>query len=188
MAQANGLAAVLEGSNMDDDGDYRPGRRAIRELGRDGARPSQVYVASPFHHPGFTKAEIRALSKKMGLPTADKPSFACLASRFPYGERITASGLKRVERAEQWLMDLNLGRDGARSSHGLTQLRVRSHGNMARIEVPPDEIPRIAAHASEIAAALKSFGFAYVALDLQGYRIGSLNEILYNQKANNLSL
>ena len=188
VAQANGLAAVLEGSNMDDDGDYRPGRRAIRELGRDGARPSQVYVASPLHDAGFTKAEIRALSKKMGLPTADKPSFACLASRFPYGERITASGLKRVERAEQWLMDLNLGRDGARSSHGLTQLRVRSHGNMARIEVPPDEIPRIAAHASEIAAALKSFGFAYVALDLQGYRIGSLNEILYNQKANNLSL
>ena len=188
VAQANGLAAVLEGSNMDDDGDYRPGRRAIRELGRDGARPSQVYVASPLHDAGFTKAEIRALSKKMGLPTADKPSFACLASRFPYGERITAAGLKRVERAEQWLMDLNLGRDGARSSHGLTQLRVRSHGNMARIEVPPDEIPRIAAHASEIAAALKSFGFAYVALDLQGYRIGSLNEILYNQKANNLSL
>ena len=187
-ARANGLAAVVEGSNVDDDGDYRPGRRAIRELGRDGARPSQVYVASPLHDAGFTKAEIRALSKKMGLPTADKPSFACLASRFPYGERITTAGLKRVERAEQWLMDLNLGRDGARPSHDLTQLRVRSHGDMARIEVPPDEIPRIAAHADEIAAALKSFGFAYVALDLQGYRIGSLNEILHNQKENNLSL
>ena len=187
-AQANGLAAVLEGSNIDDDGDYRPGRRAIRELGRDGARPYRVYVDSPLHDAGFTKAEIRALSKKMGLPTADKPSFACLASRFPYGERITAAGLKRVERAEQWLMDLNLGRDGARSSHGLTQLRVRSHGDVARIEVPPDEIPRIAAHASEIAATLKSFGFAYVTLDLQGYRTGSLNEILHNQKANNLSL
>lgn len=168
-AQANGLAAVLEGSNMDDDGDYRPGRRAIRELGRDGARPSQVYVASPLHDAGFTKAEIRALSKRMGLPTADKPSFACLASRFPYGERITAAGLERVERAEQWLMDAGLG---------LAQLRVRSHGDMARIEVPPADIPRLATRAEEIAAALKSFGFAYVALDLQGYRTGSMNETL----------
>ena len=168
-AQANGLAAVLEGSNMDDDGDYRPGRRAIRELGRDGARPSQVYVASPLHDAGLTKAEIRALSKRMGLPTADKPSFACLASRFPYGERITAAGLERVERAEQWLMDAGLG---------LAQLRVRSHGDMARIEVPPADIPRLATRAEEIAAALKSFGFAYVALDLQGYRTGSMNETL----------
>ena len=177
-AQSNGLAAVLEGSNMDDDGDYRPGRRAIRELGRDEAHPSQVYVASPLHDAGFTKAEIRALSKKMGLPTADKPSFACLASRFPYGERITAEGLARVERAEQWLMDLDLGRDGAQSSRSLKQLRVRVHGDMARIEVPPEAIPRVAAHAAEIAAALKSFGFAYVALDLQGYRTGSMNEVL----------
>ena len=158
-AQANGLAAVLEGSNMDDDGDYRPGRRAIRELG----------IRSPLHDAGLTKAEIRVLSKRMGLPTADKPSFACLASRFPYGERITAAGLERVERAEQWLMDAGLG---------LAQLRVRSHGDMARIEVPPADIPRIAARAEEIAAALKSFGFAYVALDLQGYRTGSMNETL----------
>ena len=187
-ARTKGLAAVLEGSNIDDDGDYRPGRRAIRELGRDEARPSQVgrdearpsqvYVASPLHDAGFTKAEIRALSKKMGLPTADKPSFACLASRFPYGERITAEGLARVERAEQWLMDLNLGRDEAQPSRGLKQLRVRAHGDMARIEVPPEAIPRIAAHAAEIAAALKSFGFTYVALDLQGYRTGSMNETL----------
>ena len=158
-AQANGLAAVLEGSNMDDDGDYRPGRRAIMELG----------VASPLHDAGLTKAEIRVLSKRMGLPTADKPSFACLASRFPYGERITAAGLERVERAEQWLMDAGLG---------LAQLRVRSHGDMARIEVPPADIPRLATRAEEIAAALKSFGFTYVALDLQGYRTGSLNETL----------
>lgn len=168
-ARAAGLAAVVEGSNVDDDGDYRPGRRAIRELGRGGARPSQVYVASPLHDAGLTKAEIRALSRQMGLPTASKPSFACLASRFPYGERITAEGLARVERAERWLLDAGLG---------LTQLRVRSHGDLARIEVPPDAIPRIAARAEEIAAALKSFGFAYVALDLQGYRTGSLNETL----------
>jgi uncharacterized protein len=164
-AQANGLAAVLEGSNMDDDGDYRPGRRAIMELG----------VASPLHNAGLTKAEIRVLSKRMGLPTADKPSFACLASRFPYGERITAAGLERVERAEQWLMDAGLG---------LAQLRVRSHGDMARIEVPPADIPRLAARAEEIAAALKGFGFAYVALDLQGYRTGSMNEVLTKEISN----
>ena len=168
-AQANGLKAVLEGSNKDDDGDYRPGRRAIREFGRDGACPSQVYVASPLHDAGFTKAEIRALSRRMGLPTADKPSFACLASRFPYGERITAAGLARVERAEEWLRD---------AEPGLSPLRVRSHGGMARIEVPSGDIPRVAARAGEIAAALKGIGFAYVALDLQGYRTGSLNENL----------
>ena len=168
-AQANGLKAVLEGSNKDDDGDYRPGRRAIREFGRDGACPSQVYVASPLHDAGFTKAEIRALSRRMGLPTAEKPSFACLASRFPYGERITAEGLARVERAEEWLRDAGLG---------LSQLRVRSHGDMARIEVPPGDIPCVAARAGEIAAAFKGIGFAYVALDLQGYRTGSMNENL----------
>ena len=158
-AKANGLNAVLEGSNIDDDGDYRPGRRAIKELG----------VVSPLHDAGLTKAEIRTLSKRMGLSTADKPSFACLASRFPYGERITAEGLERVERAEQWLRGAGMG---------LAQLRVRSHGDMARIEVPPADIPGIAARAEEVAAALKSFGFAYVALDLQGYRTGSMNEVL----------
>ena len=114
-ARENGLAAVLEGSNIDDDGDYRPGRRAIQELG----------IVSPLHEVGLTKAEIRALSREMGLPTSDKPSFACLASRFPYGERITAAALERVEQAEQWLLD---------AGFGLTQLRVRSHGDMARIE------------------------------------------------------
>ena len=158
-AQANGFAAVLEGSNMDDDGDYRPGMRAIKELG----------VKSPLHDAGLTKAEIRALSREMGLPTAEKPSYACLASRFPYGERITAAGLERVERAERWLRDAGLG---------LSQLRVRSHGDLARIEVPSGDIPRLAAHAAEISAALKEFGFAYTALDLQGYRTGSLNETL----------
>ena len=158
-AHENGLAAVLEGSNLDDDGDYRPGRRAIRELG----------IVSPLHEAGLTKSEIRVLSREMGLPTSDKPSFACLASRFPYGERITAVGLERVEKAEQWLLDAGLG---------LTQLRVRSHGDMARIEVPLGDIPRLAARAVEIAAAFKDFGFAYVTLDLRGYRTGSMNEVL----------
>lgn len=159
-ASENGLAAVLEGSNIDDDGDYRPGRRAIRELG----------IVSPLHDVGLTKAEIRALSREMGLPTSDKPSFACLASRFPYGERITAAALERVEKAELWLLDAGLG---------LTQLRVRSHGDLARIEVPPGDIPRLAARAAEIAAAFKEFGFAYVTLDLLGYRTGSMNEVLH---------
>ena len=158
-AKDNGLNAVLEGSNMDDDGDYRPGRRAIRELG----------ILSPLHDVGLTKAEIRTLSREMGLPTSDKPSFACLASRFPYGERITAVGLERVEKAEQWLLD---------AGFGLTQLRVRSHGDLARIEVPPYDIPHLAARAAEIAAAFKEFGFAYVTLDLRGYRTGSMNEVL----------
>ena len=158
-AQANDFAAVLEGSNMDDDGDYRPGMRAIRELG----------VGSPLHDAGLTKAEIRALSREMGLSTAEKPSFACLASRFPYGERITAEGLVRVERAERWLREAGLG---------LSQLRVRSHGGLARIEVPPGDIAHVAAHAPEISTAFKECGFAYVALDLQGYRTGSLNEVL----------
>ena len=155
-ARENGLAAVLEGSNLDDDGDYRPGRRAIRELG----------IVSPLHEAGLTKSEIRALSREMRLPTSNKPSFACLASRFPYGERITAAALERVEKAEQWLLDAGLG---------LTQLRVRSHGNL---EVPSDAIPRLAVHAAEIAAAFKDFGFAYVTLDLRGYRTGSMNETL----------
>lgn len=161
-ARENGLAAVLEGSNLDDDGDYRPGRRAIRELG----------IVSPLHEAGLTKAEIRALSREMGLPTSDKPSFACLASRFPYGERITAAALERVEKAEQWLFDSGLG---------LTQLRVRSHGDLARIEVPPDDIPRLATRAAEIGAAFKNIGFAYVALDLRGYRTGSMNEVLNHE-------
>ena len=159
-ARDNGLAAVLEGSNIDDDGDYRPGRRAIRELG----------IVSPLYDAGLTKVEIRALSREMGLPTSEKPSFACLASRFPYGERITAAGLARVEKAEQWLLD---------SGMELKQLRVRSHGDMARIEVPPGDIPRLAARAGEIAAAFKEFGFAYVTLDLRGYRTGSMNEVLH---------
>ena len=161
-AHENGLAAVLEGSNLDDDGDYRPGRRAIRELG----------IVSPLHEVGLTKAEIRVLSREMGLPTSEKPSFACLASRFPYGERITAAALERVERAEQWLLDAGLG---------LKQLRVRSHGDLARIEVPSDAIPRLAARAAEIDAIFKELGFAYVALDLRGYRTGTMNEVLYGK-------
>ena len=160
IAKAEGLATVVEGSNVDDLGDYRPGLQAVRELG----------IRSPLREAGLTKDEIRALSRRMGLPTWNKPSFACLASRFPYGERITAAGLERVEKAEQWLLDAGLG---------LTQLRVRAHGDMARIEVPPADVPRLAARAAEIAVAFKELGFAYTTLDLQGYRTGSMNEVLH---------
>lgn len=159
LARNRGLAAVLEGSNLDDDGDWRPGRRAIRELG----------VRSPLHDARLTKAEIRRISRSLGLPTADKPSFACLASRFPYGERITAEGLARVGRAKDWIRT---------AFPGLGQLRVRSHGDLARVEVAPDAIPLLAARAAGISAALRALGFAYVSLDLQGYRTGSLNETL----------
>ncbi len=154
-----GFASVVDGSNLDDDGDYRPGLRAIRELG----------VRSPLREVGLSKDDIRALSRRMGLATWRKPSFACLASRFPYGERITAAALERVELAERWLMDAGLG---------LGQLRVRAHGDVARIEVPGGDIQRVASRAEEVSAALKGFGFAYVSLDLQGYRTGSLNETL----------
>ncbi len=159
-ARREGLAAVIEGSNRDDDGDYRPGRRALRELA----------IVSPLHEAGLTKAEIRILSRAMGLPTADKPSSACLASRFPYGERITQEGLARVDMAETWLRE---------AFPALAQLRVRAHdGDVARIEVPPTDIPALAARAAEIDDALRAIGFTYAALDLGGYRTGSLNAAL----------
>ena len=159
IANSNGIAAVVEGSNRDDDGDFRPGRRAVKELG----------VISPLHDAGFTKCDIRALSRSLGLPTWSKPSFACLASRIPYGERITAESLERIEKAEQWLLDSRLS---------LTQLRVRAHGDVARIEVPAEDIVRIANHAKKVSSAMRRMGFAHVALDLTGYRTGSMNETL----------
>ena len=159
IAEEEGLAAVAEGSNLDDLGDYRPGLRALGELG----------VRSPLREAGLTKAEIRALSRALGLPTWDKPSFACLASRLPYGERITAEKLSRVERGERFLAEL-----------GLRQYRVRLHGEVARIEVEPEDIPRLAEPETRarLVAAFRAIGFAYAALDLQGYRTGSLNETL----------
>ena len=160
IAQAEGLSAVAEGSNMDDLGDYRPGLQAVRELG----------IRSPLREVGLTKDEIRALSRRMGLPTWNKPSFACLASRFPYGEEITVERLQRVERAEQFLMDLGFG-----------QVRVRSHGDLARIELCAADISKAVEQREKIHAALKEFGFAYVALDLQGYRTGSMNEVLHGK-------
>lgn len=163
IAAAQGLAAVAEGSNTDDDGDYRPGLMAVAELG----------VKSPLRACGLSKADIRALSKALDLPTWDKQSFACLSSRFPYGDEISREKLSMVDRAEQLLLDM-----------GFRQLRVRIHGNLARIEIEPAQFDRIMrTDAREnIVAALKRIGFAYVTLDLQGYRTGSMNEVLGNRK------
>lgn len=162
-ALAQGITCVAEGSNVDDLDDYRPGLRAIKELG----------VKSPLREAGLTKQEIRELSRGLGLPTADKPSFACLASRIPYGERITSEKLSMADRGEQLLFD-----------HGFRQFRVRVHGTLARIELLPEEIGRMMAEPlrSEIHEEMKRIGFSYVALDLKGYRTGSLNEALADAK------
>lgn len=160
IAQENGFNNIVEGSNLDDDGDYRPGTRAVKELG----------IKSPLKELGFTKDDIRKYSKKLGLPTAEKPSFACLASRFVYGEKITREKLKMVNNAEQFLLDL-----------GFRQVRVRIHSDIARIEVLPDETEKITDNRIMIARKLKEFGFAYVTLDLLGYRTGSMNETLNKQ-------
>lgn len=158
-ARESGAAVVAEGSNLDDEGDYRPGLRAIAEL----------QVKSPLREAGLTKAMIRALSRELGLATWDKPSCACLASRFAYGETITAEGLRRVDAAEAFLHEL-----------GFRQVRVRVHGDLARIEAEPDDIARLAAPQlrAQVHETLRGLGFAYAALDLQGYRTGSMNEIL----------
>ena len=158
-AAESGAAVLCEGSNVDDEGDYRPGLRAIAEL----------KVKSPLREACMTKAMIRACSKELGLETWDKPSCACLASRFAYGERITPEGLRRVDAAEAYLHDL-----------GLRQVRVRVHGDLARIEAEADDIPRLAAPEmrAQLDGALRALGFAYTALDLRGYRTGSMNEIL----------
>ena len=153
-AEERGIAYVLEGSNVDDDGDYRPGMRAIAELD----------IKSPLKHTGLTKAEIRELSKELGLSTWDKPSFACLASRFVYGERITREKLSMVGRAEQLLYD-----------EGFSQFRVRVHGDMARIEIKPDEFERMLSIAGKINSYMRSLGFSYASLDLGGYKTGNMN-------------
>ena len=162
IARENGMNAVAEGSNMDDNGDYRPGLIAVKELG----------VSSPLRQAELYKEEIRELSREMGLPTWDKQSFACLSSRFVYGETISEKKLGMVDRAEQLLLDM-----------GFHQVRVRIHGNIARIEVLPEEIIRIVEEENRIRIAeeFKKYGFDYVTLDLQGYRTGSMNETL-NEK------
>ena len=157
LARARGFAAVADGNNADDRGDYRPGRRAAREFG----------VISPLDEAGLAKADIRQLSLEAGLPTWDEPASACLSSRIPYFSEVTPEKLTAIERGEDALREL-----------GFRVLRVRHHGDVARIELGRDEMARALDPdvAMAIDAALREIGFKYVALDLKGYRLGSLNE------------
>ena len=154
IAADNHLAYVVEGSNLDDNSDYRPGMRAIAELD----------IKSPLRHARLYKHEIRELSKELRLPTWNKPSFACLASRFVYGEIISDQKLSMVERAEQFLLERNF-----------RQVRVRIHDRLARIEIEPSDFDRLIQIRAEVDEFFKSVGFQYVALDLSGYRTGSMN-------------
>ena len=162
-AEENGLYAVAEGSNLDDEGDYRPGLCAVAELG----------IRSPLREVGLTKAEIRFLSREMGLPGWDKPAFACLASRFAYGETITGEKLSMVEQAETLLPTL-----------GCRQCRVRIQDKTARIEVMPEDFARFlqAPLRETVSQKLRQYGFVYTAVDLQGYRAGSMNETLEKEQ------
>ncbi len=159
-AEEMGVHYVLEGSNVDDEGDYRPGLVAIKELG----------VLSPLRKVGLTKSEIRLLSKQAGLKTYDKPSFACLASRVPYGEKITAEKLKMIEKAERFLLDA-----------GFIQVRVRTHEKIARIEILTEQFEKFFADGfyKKVDEYFKSLGYDYVCLDLGGYKTGNLNKGVY---------
>ncbi|MCL0075502.1 ATP-dependent sacrificial sulfur transferase LarE [Dehalococcoidia bacterium] len=157
IAGEHNLSYVLDGSNYDDLADYRPGMKAVRELG----------ARSPLQESGLTKNDIRSLSRQMNLPTWNKPSLACLASRIPYGDRITKEKLMMIDQAEAFLRDLGIG-----------QLRVRHHETIARIEVLPEDIPLFLQPdlREKINARFREIGYSFITLDLQGYRMGSMNE------------
>lgn len=163
IAAENGIEYVAEGSNMDDLGDYRPGLKAVEELS----------VKSPLREAGLTKQDIREISKALGLPTWSKPAYACLASRFVYGEEITEEKLRMLDQAEQFLIE-----------QGFLEERVRIHGNIARIEVPAKDIERLASE--EIREAVyekfKALGFMFVTIDMKGYKMGSMNATLQKAK------
>jgi len=163
LALAEGFATVLDGTNADDRSDYRPGRRAGEERG----------VLSPLAEAGLTKAEIRLLSRRAGLTVWDKPAMPCLSSRFPYGAKITSEKLHQVEEAEAWLR-----------GRGYRECRVRHHGDVARIEVAAADLERLTQEPDRTLAsqALRALGFAYVTVDLQGFRSGSLNEVLPRER------
>jgi uncharacterized protein len=159
IAKEQGISYIAEGSNMDDNGDYRPGLQAVAELG----------IKSPLRACELSKNDIRVLSKYLGLPTWEKQSFACLSSRFVYGESITEEKLTMVDKAEQLLLDL-----------GFHQVRVRIHGTIARIEIMPEEFPKLLDENNRqlVTSKFKEYGFTYVTMDLTGYRTGSMNETL----------
>lgn len=168
IARREDISFVIDASNFDDCADYRPGRRAAEEAD----------VRSPLIEAGLMKEEIRTLSRQMGLPTWNKPSMACLASRFPYGETITLKKIRRVEKAEQLLRRA-----------GFSQIRVRSHDSLARIEVAGNQMDMLtnAEIRAEATLQLKALGFTYVTLDLQGYRTGSMNEVLNKETGKEMS-
>jgi uncharacterized protein len=157
VADRYNIATIVDGANADDTGEHRPGMRAMKEAG----------VRSPLLELGFTKIAVRDIAKKFALSTHEKPAMACLASRIPYGERITKEKLHRIEKAE-----------GLLRSIGLSQMRVRHHDSTARIEVPQDEIPAVLENRADIVERFKRLGFAYVTLDIEGYRSGSMDEVL----------
>jgi pyridinium-3,5-biscarboxylic acid mononucleotide sulfurtransferase len=157
IAKANGMEYVFDGSNYDDRNDHRPGMRAAKQLG----------VVSPLKQAGMTKDDIREISKEFGLSTWNKPSFACLSSRFPYGTKITPEKLVVIGEAEDFIRDL-----------GFTELRVRHHDNIARIEIGKADLERIIPYADKIVEKVKSLGFLYVTLDLAGFKTGSMNYTL----------
>jgi uncharacterized protein len=161
LAEDRGYACVVDGANKDDEGDYRPGRKAAKELG----------VVSVLSEAKMSKADVRELAKYLGLPTWDKPALACLSSRFPYGQEITPEKLSQVARAEEFLR-----------REDFKQVRVRHHGEIARLEIGPDELERAFAMREKISAELLDAGFLYVTLDLAGYRAGSLNRALKKDK------
>jgi uncharacterized protein len=162
VAEEEGLAWVANGIILDDLGDFRPGIQAAQEH----------RVRSPLVEAGLDKQAVRAIAKRLGLPNWAKPALACLSSRIPYGSEVTVEKLSQIDQAELVLLGL-----------GFSQVRVRHHGEMARIELPPDELPRVFADGrhERIVAGLKGLGYRYVTLDLQGYRSGSLNEALSGQ-------
>ena len=163
IGRERGIRWVADGANVDDLDDYRPGARAAATLG----------VRSPLREAGFTKEEIREVSRRMQLPTWDKPSYACLSSRIPYGTRIVPDILRRLDEAERFLKKL-----------GFRQVRVRHHGDIARIEVEPEEIPRLAAPEirRQVAEKFKELKYLYITADLNGYRMGSMNAVLEREK------
>lgn len=161
IAKANGIQYVFDGSNYDDRNDHRPGMRAAKELG----------VISPLKQAEMTKDDIREVSKEFGLSTWNKPSFACLSSRFPYGTKITPEKLVVIGEAEDYIRDL-----------GFTELRVRHHGDIARIEVGKADLARIIGFGDQITEKLKTLGFLYVTLELSGYKTGSMNYTLADQE------
>lgn len=157
LAAREGLAVIIDGTNADDRSDFRPGRRAARAHG----------VRSPLAEAGLSKQEIRAWARDLGLAVWDKPAAACLSSRVPYGSPVTLEKLTRIDRAESALKDL-----------GFRQCRVRDHGTVARVEIETALLPRLLASREAVVSALKAAGFAYVALDLEGFRSGSMNEVV----------